>query len=290
MENELEIPVELLNIDDYVEPADTIREKLKTKLNQRRNTEKLYRSPLLTASSNNNNNYNLKNNEEQQRRHTIVVSASKSELFQKETKLIVLEFLQKETPRNEALTHRLRFDNVSTPVLPKCNEEQENEITTEIINKNVETLNNDEGINENKSVIKSTCKKRVSKKQRKISTAKSKTVTIGENERKQIMEELHKADSTEKRRKFKRSSSDLTKTQYKAMTKKFKAMQTPIIKWLATHVKTEKEDEHHVDGDHVKEELIIQQQEETFMNSSFDDEGVPPPSVSTEDMSPSKMK
>lgn len=231
---------------------DKDNEHLKPSFDKRRNTDEGF---FLCSSFN--------KDLLQQRRHTIVSGATKKELLEKETKLIVLEFLQKNTPRNEALTYRLECEKKS-PQLNTLKSPHENYKTEEMVQQSSsgsipccgensvigcidETKAVDWSVKEKNNKKSETslgsgkgaCKKRAMRKQRKISAEKAKTITIGESERKKIVDELRSnrcEDSQKKRGRYRRSSSDVT---HVTMKRKCKEMQAPLIKWLNEHVRVE---------------------------------------------------
>ena len=199
-------------------PPFTVEDDVSKYLSKRRHTERIPDglSPFRCRQNNHsygNRNGGTKNDKNcrcTQRRHTLVPGVSEVELFEKETKLIVLEFLQVSTPR---------LDTKS-----RCSIGE----TRDVFIREHKTSNEDEEIEQKSN-------KRAVKRQRKVS--KSKTVTLGEADRKEINEYQVK-----ERKKFKRSSSEMTSLQYSMMRRKFQEMQSPIIQWLKDHIEEESED------------------------------------------------
>ena len=127
------------------------------------------------------------------RRLTIVTTPgiSQDEIMEKETKLIVLEFLSSLRP--DMLTAR-------------------NSVNDSSFNTSLDDYQNGK-----KSV-------------------KAHTVTIGEQERKEILAHLEKQQSVKR---LNRSSSDVSDAQHQIMRRKLQNMQKPIRKWMDQNLKTE---------------------------------------------------
>ena len=140
-------------------------------------------------------------------RHAVTPGITQEEVMEQETKLIVLEFLS--SLSTEKLTARYK--------------------TNENENENSETNKSSE---ENTEYIKPDRK-----------SIRSNTVTIGENERKELMRQLkeHAAreEENKKGKRLNRSSSNVTPEQYSAMRKKLLQMQIPIKKWINMNLKHE---------------------------------------------------
>lgn len=169
------------------------------------------------------------------RRHTLVPGVSEVELFEKETKLIVLEFLQVSTPR---------LLNAKSPGRDIPESLPEGEVKTVFV------VEEKLCVEEHQKCAQQSNKREV-KRQRKVS--KSKTVTLGENDRKEINEYQIK----EQRKKFKRSTSDMTSLQYSMMRRKFQQMQSPIIQWLKDHIEEETDDDDNVSITHIPEKKNV---------------------------------
>ena len=127
------------------------------------------------------------------RRFTVVTTPgiSQDEIMEKETKLIVLEFLSSLRP--DLLTARNSVNDYS-------------------LNTSYDDYQNGK------------------------KSAKAHTVTIGEQERKEILAHLEKEQNLKK---LSRSSSDVSDAQHQLMRKKLQNMQKPIRSWMDQNLKTE---------------------------------------------------
>ena len=168
------------------------------------------------------------------RRHTLVPGATELELFEKETKLIVLEFLQISTPRLNVKR------KTSQPV-------------TNVIKEGVVVEKFDTNNESSKSKGEQNGNKRSVKRERKVS--KSKTITLGEKDRQEL------DDYQKNGRTIKRSTSDLTSQQYQLMRRKFEEMKQPLIQWIKEHVEEEKNKTHVIpqiitSSDFIEETLV----------------------------------
>ena len=127
------------------------------------------------------------------RRFTVVTTPgiSQDEIMEKETKLIVLQFLSSLRP--DLLTARNSVNDYS-------------------LNTSYDDYQNGK------------------------KSAKAHTVTIGEQERKEILAHLEKEQNLKK---LSRSSSDVSDAQHQLMRKKLQNMQKPIRSWMDQNLKTE---------------------------------------------------
>ena len=235
-------------------------------LSKRRNTERIPEelNPFRCRLNNHGNNQLLlpethqKNNDCScsRRRHTLSPNVSR-EFFEKETKLIVLEFLQVSTPR-------FKLDKKPTQNKSLITSIKENDIKEDFV---VEKSKGDATINMTKRPVK---------RERKVS--KAKTVTIGEKDRKEINAELENKERNGKR--FKRSSSDLTLQQYQLMKRTFQQMQLPLIQWLKEHESPVVED----DGDNEDNENDGDNKTKDGNILVFEEEIVPVKSIEVESL------
>lgn len=94
-------------MDKFVEENSVLKPSI---IDKRRNTETIFSENGSFCEFKSNGK-----NPNEQRRHTIIPVGKKTELFEAETKLMVLEFLQRTTLRSKALTKRLRENIQDAP-------------------------------------------------------------------------------------------------------------------------------------------------------------------------------
>jgi len=219
-------------------------------LSKRRNTERIPEelNPFRCRQNNHSNSNKILPQKAQQdgdclctkRRHTLAPNVSQLEFFEKETKLIVLEFLQNSTPQ-------FKLNRKTTPKTSSITSIQETEVKQEFV------------VGEQRTDAAPNVTKRPVKKERKVS--KAKTVTLGEKDRLDINAELEKKERSGKR--FKRSSSDLTAQKYQLMKRTFHQMQLPLIQWLKEHEPPvdDGDNNDNNDGDNKADNTVVLEEE-----------------------------
>ncbi|XP_057312591.1 uncharacterized protein LOC130654080 isoform X2 [Hydractinia symbiolongicarpus] len=206
-----------------VEALEVTEEKKSYNLSRRRNTEK----PIPLTSSVHSSQCTCQQDGlstcgSVRRRHTLSPVVSKKELMEKETKLIVLEYLSSLSPRQLTAWTRsgMRVSSDYTD-----GNDFKNDLSPSI-DKNSTKLNLD-AKNERTSSKKG---------------FKSNTVTIGENERKLLLQQIQEHNEMQNKKNGKRlarSESAVTTEHYTKMKKKLEEMQVPIRQWIDEKLKQE---------------------------------------------------
>lgn len=206
-----------------VETLEVTEERKSYNLSRRRNTEK----PIPLTSSVHPSQCTCQQDGlstcgSVRRRHTLSPVMSKKELMEKETKLIVLEYLSSLTPGH--LTARTRSEmRVSSDY----------------------TDGNDFKNDLSPSTDENSTKLNLGAKNERTSSKKGfkfNTVTIGENERKLLLQQIQEHNEMQNKKNGKRlarSESAVTTEHYTKMKKKLEEMQVPIREWIDEKLKQE---------------------------------------------------
>ncbi|XP_065670438.1 myosin-G heavy chain isoform X3 [Hydra vulgaris] len=227
----------------------SIKEDSSAKLNAnscvpRRHTEVI--SPL----DKQNLSVHTQSNDLFKRRNT--TDASCNEFFRNETKLVVLEYLSslttdKITARNIASRSNSRVSRSSSRVSnanSNLNDLYVSPTSSSEVNKNekhLEAFSKTE--NEEKSKTLPRERRKKTSKEEGVHKEKANTITIGENERKQLMEQLAAFNAEQAKLSGKthlmRSNSDVTEENFANVRKKLSQMKVPVKQWISSNMKRE---------------------------------------------------
>ncbi|XP_065639341.1 myosin-G heavy chain isoform X2 [Hydra vulgaris] len=184
------------------------------------------------------------------RRNT--TDASCNEFFRNETKLVVLEYLSslttdKITARNIASRSNSRVSRSSSRgsnANSNLSDLYVSPTSSSEINKNEKHLEAFSKIeNEEKSKTLPRERRKKTSKEEGVHKEKANTITIGENERKLLMEQLAAFNAEQAKLSGKthlmRSNSDVTEENFANVRKKLSQMKVPVKQWISSNMKKE---------------------------------------------------